>query len=368
MNILYDGLKIFSVSSLEKAASLLPSSAKRVGIVGGRWAGALIRAILPACPKASIVDNKTSDIAMVFGIGGKHTAAAAFEVAKRGGVPLYVIMMTPELPSPSLRAEKIIAVTSAFREVSREVLCSAFGDLASSGFLLADRRISDMMYDDFSPPVPLKKASEVLDATFCALERNPAPIARNIAISEGNLKLYALFAGMGCEKTLSEYLKRLDKERDSKDDGERAFVLSMIATRYCLAKFAVPADDFVPPPYINLRLKRLAELCNVPETTLARRITQKDVFYDKLCPRFREFSSDFIDILRETDERNLRALKILKRLRFDCGDALPSLLSPEFAAEAISLLPDLMTRPSTLLALRDRGDLDLLLNSASYHG
>lgn len=376
------------------AASLELPSEGRLAICGGRWSGALLRALLPSHDKAYIIDKTAfADTRAVIGIGGPESLLRAANAAKKLGSKLYLIPTTCK-PVPSGVSPKPYAVSAFSDAVSsgdEAEVCGGFGSLAANILSLTEKRIAATLYRETDAPKSRKKGIGVIIQALEELERNEYGLAAAAEIiSDANLKLFALQCVSGpttdSAEAVSSLMDILEQERtvggkssgNSTEkslrnadvapqnrsrakipDGEKTFLVAIILTRYYLMRLTDPSVEFLPPPSQNERLSALSRLLNKPESELSDKFLQSETSFDMLEPRLREYADDFIELLRDADNLNLRALKILRRLRFDCGKGL-NIINPSFLSVGIALGAEVCREKGLLHALRNRGEFESL--------
>lgn len=347
---------------IENVATKLALDAKqRIGIVGGRWSGVLKRTLLPKFPSSYIIEDKAfSDTAAIVAVGGESQIARGEVIAKRFACDLYIIMTTPALPQLVYAPKQILACGEAIAECGREATIEAFCSLAGTAAVLADRLTSDILNDSFSPPVLAEKAYGVLNKAFGELESAASAARKAYVIAEANLGMFAVFSALRLGDNFTRALRRFKGFCGKDASHEKEFLFALVLTRYQMSRLGEDIG-FIPPPYMNGRLKRAAAATFGEEISLYKKFSQSQVNFERIRPRIDEFREELNCILNRTDDILLRALRILKRLRFDCGEGLSSLICYDEIKNALALLPELCTCPTFLTALRDRGDLDLLL-------
>lgn len=333
----------------------------RVGVVGGRWRGSVKRLMMKKFSTVYEIEDKAfSDTSAVVSVGGEAAARKAASIAKKFGCPLHIIMTTPAMPPLGAKPKQVLDVGEVISECERDAATEAFAQMAFTPFLLAERLTADLINDTFSPPIVAKKAYEVINNAFDRLENVCGAAQRALIVAEANLGLFALLSSL---KESEELTRALGKFEGFGDDcaHEKEFLFALVATRFIMSRLCDEEGAFVPPPYANGRLKRAAIATKSDEKALSARFSQDRVDFKRVRPRIFEFANEISDVLGRTDNLNLRALRLLRRIRFDCGAALPRLLSVEKIANALGLLPEFLSDYGLLTALRDRGDLDLLL-------
>lgn len=153
-------------------------------------------------------------------------------------------------------------------------------------------------------------------------------------------------------------------ERPERLYGENLFLSAIFLAKVYCAFLRDDMTDFVPPPDLNMRAEKMAEIFHAEEGAALKRIRpyMAAEAYAVTGHKFKEYRPDFFSEAQKAEAGLSAGLKIFKRLYSDAGFWMKSYLTEQDYRQALGIAPDLREKYTVLTYMRDLGLLDKYLS------
>lgn len=330
-----------------------------------------------------LAEKPDDDVRLLVALGGNRAAAYAKRMARRDGLPVFVVITSPcavrvldpvclDFADASV-CDGTVPVGAAVAEdlvtACGNELPSAFGDICATALRLFDREAYGSAVGKSYCGAVRERA---LDITYRALDAvterrrdDPRLCIRlaDLAVKSACLSQAEASFTFGSADDCARAAARLFRfeARPPLSHGEFAFLFGAVLSKMYCAFLEAPSFDF-PPPDNNLRADRLTELFGLSEHAAVCAAVRRLKNAELAAYRIQEYRDELYDAAAETVRVFEEAKRRFRRLYADDGFGLRGVLEASDVRLVTALAPDLFPANGSMLTLlREFGVLDRYL-------